>query len=284
MLRRCLLAVIVALLVTMTGSQIVSAEDIDWNRAPRISNKAQLYQYIENERLKGNPTIRKIHVILTYFKFSTDEENFKKDRNNLAEEFYNDGIVNALHSNVDGVPGTGRLIFTIKEEYPGTRVANAYISRDKYQAWLNLTDEEKKLYNISVGIIDEANKRSSEVEKARYIHNAICDRVWDYKNETDRNKTAIGALIDHYAQCVGYSDAFYMLGRMCGLKVCRIGGYVNVKTNIHEWNTITFADGKTYFVDVTLDDRYNSYDWFLRNRKNMEKTHQCNWNMIPNLQ
>ena len=268
----------VILVVFMLSAQIVVAADVDWNAVPKISSKAQLARYIESERRKGNT---KIHAVLTYFKFSSDKELAYKERRIFEEELIN-GIAIA-RARLAVVMGTGRLIYELVE-YPGTRVANAYLSRNKEQAWMNLTAEEQKLYNIAVGIVDEANKRNSEVEKARYIHNEIVSLAkYDYENQSSRNNTAIGALIDHYAQCQGYSDAFYMLGRMCGLNVCRIGGIVDGRSG-HAWNFITFSDGKSYCVDVTIDDTYNYDRWFLATYEQMKSNYSCEWSIIPNLQ
>ena len=272
MLKRCLLAVIVALLVT--SSQIAAAEDVDWNSAPKISSKSQLANYIEEGRRKGQT---EFNFVITYVKLNNEDEF-----NTWLKEF-NEYIIVVQHFNYNLVSfGTGRFIFKITNEYPGTHVANAYLSRNQHQAWMNLTNEEQILYNIAVGIVDEANKRNSEVEKARYIHDEICKRVLEYKNENERNKTAIGALIDHKAQCQGYSDAFYMLGRMAGLNVRRISGKFG--NGFHVWNTITLSDGRTYCVDVTMDDGYNKDEWFLANYEVMKRHHSCEWEIIPNLQ
>ena len=106
----------------------------------------------------------------------------------------------------------------------------------------------------------------------------------EYRVENDRNKTAIGALIDGYAQCQGFTDAFYMLGRMCGLNVGRIGGTKDNGKILHAWNWITFSDGKSYCVDVTLDDGYNYDKWFLSTYEDMKSNYWCEWSIIPNLQ
>ena len=271
MFKRCLLALIVVLL--MTTAQIAAAE-YDWNQAPRISNKTQLASYLENERRKGNT---KIHFVLTYLTINNHDEF-----NDFLKKF-NEYIIVAQHFHLNLVTyGTGRFILNITNEYPGTRVANAYLSKNKEQAWKNLTAEEQKLYNIAVGIVYEANKLQSEVEKARYIHNEICKRVLGYKNENERNKTAISALIDGYAQCQGYSDAFYMLGRMAGLNVRRISGKFG--NGYHVWNIITLSNGRTYCVDVTMDDGYNTDEWFLATFEVMKRHHSCDWKIIPNLQ
>ncbi len=273
MFKKFFVAVILGLLVM--SSQIVSAADIDWNSAPRINSKAQLATYIEEGRLKGQTKF--------YFTFPSVKINNEQERKDFQGELVKYiATAPSAKLDVDGGFGTGRYIYTIYQEYLGARVANAYLSRNQQQAWMNLTPEEQKLYNIAVGIVYEANKRSSEIEKARYIHDFICDSVYEYKNENNRNETAIGALIDHYAQCGGYSDAFYMLGRMAGFKVRSVGGKFG--DGWHFWNTITLSDGRSYCIDVTMDDGYNTDEWFLANFEVMKRHHSCDWSVIPNLQ
>lgn len=272
MFKKFFVAVILGLLVM--SSQIVSAADIDWNSAPRINSKAQLANYIENGRRKGQT---EFHFVFLGENISNkaefDDFNFE-----LAQY-----IAPAPNIHLELVRyGTGQFILKVTKDFPGNHVANAYLSSNQQQAWMNLTNEEKKLYNIAVGIVNEANKRSSEVEKARYIHDEICKRVKKYQNENERNKTAIGALIDGYAQCRGYSDAFYMLGRMAGLNVRRIGGKFD--GGWHFWNTITLSNGKSYCVDVTMDDGYNTDEWFLANYEVMKRHHTSEWEVITNLQ
>lgn len=263
MLKRFFVAVILGFLVV--SSKISSAADIDWNSAPRIGTKADLARYIESERRKGHTTF---HVILTYFKFSDDRELADRERAIFEKELINSIAI--APGSLSIVMGTGKLVYTIRE-YPGTRVANAYLSGDT--SYLSL--EEQELYRIAVGIVNEANKCSSAVEKAQYIYNFIRERVLDYKDETERNKTAIGALIDRYAQCQGYSDAFYMLGRMSGLNVRRIGGEADGIG--HAWNIITFYNGKTYCIDVTCGLFKATYE-------DMKNNYKCDWEIIPNLQ
>lgn len=273
MLKRYLLAVIIALLVT--SSQIAAAEDYDWSQAPRIGTKAELARYIECERRKGHTTF---HIVLTN-ELKTSKEEFDNGfKERAGKQFMKMAYV--LVADIHGTHFTdGTIQMTCKiTEYPGTRVANAYLHGDTS----NLTMEEANLYNIAVGIVDEANKRSSEVEKARFIHDEICKRVKDYKDENNRNKTAVGALIDGYAQCQGFTDAFYMLGLMSRLNVCRIGGYFNKEP--HVWNWITFSDGKSYCVDVTNGFITKSDYLFCATKERMEKTHSCDWEIIPNLQ
>ena len=264
----------VILAVFILSAQIAAA-DVDWNKAPIFVTKDQLATYIENGRRKGQTTF--------YFIFLSEKISNQVEFNNFNFELAQ-YIAPAPNVHLELVTfGTGKFICKITKDFPGNHVANAYLSREPHIAWKNLTNEEQKLYNIAVGIVDEANKRNSEVEKARYIHDEICKRVLQYTNENDRNKTAVGALIDGYAQCQGYSDAFYMLGRMSGLKVGRIHGTLNGTP--HAWSWITFSDGKTYCVDVTNGFNTKTPYLFCATKERMEQVgNRCDWSIIPNLQ
>lgn len=271
MIQRFFVSFVVCLLVLI--SQIALAADIDWDLVPRINSKAQLATYIENGRRNGQ----------TEFHFTFPSVKI----NNQAElvKFVNDisycTVISAdtngnwaSHITEVGGYGTGRFIFKITKEYPGTRIANAYLSGDTS----NLTMDEANLYNIAVEIVFEANKRSSEVEKARYIHDEICKRVKEWKSHT--NEDAVGALVIGITNCQGFTDAFYMLGRMCGLNVGRIYGTYNKEP--HVWNWITFRDGKSYCIDVT--GGFNVKKLELLTFERMKNIYTCEWEIIPNLQ
>ncbi|MBQ3443685.1 MAG: hypothetical protein IJG33_10620 [Selenomonadaceae bacterium] len=271
MIKKFFFALIVGLLVM--SSQIVAHADMDvssvnWDSVQRFSNRADLASYIEEGRRKGQTEF--------YFVLTNVVINNKEEYDRFFREEFVGGYVSAPRIDRGVVYGTGRLAYRIYREYPGMLVANAYdeyIRTKENYKWLELNAEEKQLYNIAVGIVAEANKRNSEVEKARYIHDEICRRV-HYKNENERNTTALG-LIDGYVQCRGYADAFYMLGRMCGLNVRKINGTRD--RSAHMWNWITFKDGKSYFVDV-------GYRYFLKTKAQMEKNYWCKWDVVPNLQ
>ena len=291
MLKKFLIAVIVAVLMLSRQIAVAAADNYDWSKAPRLGNIVEFARYIENERRAGQTTFR---VVLTSKSILPNVwSSMTLDKNDLVR------IVpcrdfDAIDAYIED--SEMRLSFGVVE-YPGTRVANAYLSENKTQAWRTLTDEEQKLYNIAVDIVNEANKCPSEREKALYIHNAICGRMKEYVAKNERNKTAIGALVDGYAQCQGFSDAFYMLGRMSGLNVGRLFGEADGIA--HVWNWITFEDGKSYCVDVT-NDFVNKFDvLFCVDRKTLENdvhftdkgnSHTektgfwCEWDIIPNMQ
>lgn len=282
-------AVIIACFIVLS-SQIVAAQDeqinIDWNSAPQLNSKAEVAAFIENGRRQG---YNFFYFIFTNVQISDDKERGIKEILALNEEFVNE-IAPAPVGNLSGEYGTNHFMYDIVHEYPGTRVANAYLRGTTD----GLTADELQLYNVAVSIVNEANKYSAPLDRELYIYKTISTRgtYYEEKNmfyEDDSPKrffTAIGALIDGKANCSGFSDAFYMLGRMCGLNVNRIGGYIkeNGKPIKHGWNTITFDDGKSYCVDMTNGVSTKNLHLFNAPFKVMKTTHRCNWDLIPNFQ
>ena len=64
-----------------------------------------------------------------------------------------------------------------------------------------------------------------------------------YDDEADDCQDAYGALIGGRAHCMGYSDAFYLLGTLAGLDVNYISGYAY--GGGHAWNTVRLTAGAT---------------------------------------
>ena len=252
-------------------AETIDWKAIDWESAPRIGSKQEFSRYIEDKRRNGQNIF---YIVLT--------NGLKVD---TEYEFANLSPIAHLKFHCEP---THECFFEITE-YPGTNVANAYRNCNTSK----LTSEERKLYRKAVQIISEANKRTSEVEKARYIHDEICkmvitpastvegEKMIDSKGKLISKVTASGALLKHEANCQGYSDAFYMLGRMSGLNVGRIRG--KVRGDNHQWNTIKL-NGKIYFVDVTQDDVNNTDRFFMRDLETMRHKYSYEWEIIPNLQ
>ena len=132
-----------------------------------------------------------------------------------------------------------------------------------------LTSEERGLYDYCMDIANDAYLVSNtDLEREKYIHDFICDRVV-YKTDgtkdgtmpVPRHKTAIGAFFDGEANCQGYTDLFYVLATMAGFEVRKqIGGdwnWAEQSDNNHIWNVIKL-DGRWYQVDVTWDDQEHS--------------------------
>ncbi len=139
--------------------------------------------------------------------------------------------------------------------FPSVNVADAYRKDDMSE----LTSDEVQLYlTASEFLKNNINSGMKETEKEWVIHEFICDSSYYYTDDTKtdegseipRFRTAVGALVDGRANCMGYTDAFYMLCTMAGLEVTKVSGDEEMN---HTWNVITL-DGKKYMVDVTWND------------------------------
>lgn len=278
MLKKFFVAAILALF--MLSSQITFAANnyYDWSKVTQISSKSELAHYLESQSRAGQTVIP---VVLTNgLSIPIQEAIIICPGSRLMQE-----IVSS-----DGQ--TTLIVYTLKE-YPGTRVANAYLSGDT--GWL--LQDELKLYNVAVGIVNKICNEDKYLEdRAMSIYQEIMNRTSfvssDDMSHQPRFVTAIGALIDGKANCQGYSDAFYMLGRMCGLDVGRMSGTTN--NGPHMWNTVRYQpQGSVYFVDVTLgeqqvqheDKYYPGYIYFNAPVEIMQVTHQWDPSLAPpNLQ
>ncbi len=252
---------------------IVSAADyksVDWNNAPRISNKAEFFNLYQNYESHLQSTMPVIFQNNAAFVNVQDFLNLIKNVQyvNITYGKFNNGTAWAIYE----------MTF-----YPGVKVLHAYKTGDTSI----LAPEEKKLYNIAVGIVRKVNRQPTTLMKELFIHEEITERVSYYNTKitekTPRYCNAIGALIDGKANCQGYTDSFYMLGRMCGLNVGKMLGRANNQE--HVWNTITFGDGRIYAVDVTWDDasfafadsgEYTNYIYFNAPLKILQTTHSWN--------
>jgi len=115
MLKKVFAAAILALF--MLSSQIALAANnyYDWNKVKQISSKSELAHYLESQSQAGQTVIP---VVLT---------------NGLSINIYE--AINIcpgsrlMQEIVSGDGQTTLIVYTLKE-YPGTRVANAYLSGD----------------------------------------------------------------------------------------------------------------------------------------------------------
>ena len=209
---------------------------VNWQTAKRISNQKDFLEYVRDCR-EDYETV--IPIICT--------NGFQPNYHELVK-YMTLWFVQWSYQNLDD--GSTAVLLNIKD-YPGERVAAAYLENDTSF----LDDEEKKLYNEAVKIVNEAKNFSKDpLYQELYIHDAITSRVTYYTEDPQptcaRFQTALGGLLDGKANCQGYSDTFYMLGNMCGIDVGKCNGDAG---GGHTWNTVNFGD-RSYFVDVTWDD------------------------------
>lgn len=152
-----------------------------------------------------------------------------------------------------------RALTVIPSYYPGQKIVYAIRTGD----FSKLTPEEQKVYEIALDLVEQARAADPDPEAMElWLHDWLCENVeydspYEYVYPEDfvglDELTCVGALRDGKANCQGYTDAFYLLGTMAGLKVYVIFGYA--EDGGHCWNGV-FLDGKTYTVDVTFNDSF----------------------------
>jgi len=93
----------------------------------------------------------------------------------------------------------------------------------------------------------------SDLEKERAIHDYIIENC-EYRIDEQQDTASIYGFYEKgLAQCSGYSDAFYLLGRMAGLNVRMHCGSMLEDGGMHAWNLIEL-NGSWYVLDATWDD------------------------------
>ncbi|MBR6773007.1 MAG: hypothetical protein IKM29_06450 [Clostridia bacterium] len=141
-------------------------------------------------------------------------------------------------------------------EYPGDRIVDAWRSGSTEF----LTEDETDTLETAVSLVEYAKANSSApIELEILLHDLLIEHVYycdDTREITDplvppRNLTAVGALLDGYANCQGYTDAFYVLASIAGFQAGRMSVYT--PDDLHAVNTVCI-NGNWYVVDVTFDD------------------------------
>ena len=251
--------------ISNIASAAVDFNSVNWGNVPTFSNRSDFIRYLQ--KCDAN-CMEAVPAIFSGGLFVDADEVLKFAKNAQSVE--------VIASNY----GTSQRILYHLYICPGAKVAYAYATQNTSI----LNNDERQLYNAAVEIVNKAARKPTPIMKEFYIHDEITARV-DYYTEptnapTPRFGNALGAILDGKANCQGYSDAFYMLGKMLGLDVGKMAG--RTRNNKHIWNTITFGDGKIYAVDCTWDDAsfsvskeggYNNYIYFNASQEILEATH-----------
>lgn len=162
-------------------------------------------------------------------------------------------------------------IYLEPDYYPGQRIVWAWESGD----FSGLTQREMETYEKAMSLVEQAAEVCEDpMETELWLHDWICENVeydspYEYVYPEDyiglEELTCIGAILDGKANCQGYTDAFYLLGRLAGLEVHKVFGTAD--EGGHCWNAVRL-DGWLYTVDVTFNDTYcpepeqKTYIWY----------------------
>lgn len=103
----------------------------------------------------------------------------------------------------------------------------------------------KRVKSFTAEVKDEWD----DLHKARYLHDMLATQV-EYTDTSDViEHSAYGALVNSKAVCQGYSHAYGLLLKTCGVD----STIVTSSSMTHEWNMVKIGENY-YHVDVTWDD------------------------------
>lgn len=144
---------------------------------------------------------------------------------------------------VDGTEQIVKLDLTYSDAYMKNGAVNTVkIERDKRK----VNAEAKKALAV-------VNDEMSDVEKAMVLHDYLVGLL-EYNDSKSKSSrlTTVGALVEHKANCQGYSVTYKMLLEKAGIAAeC-----LSSRKMSHMWNLVKVG-GKWYHVDVTWDDPVN---------------------------
>lgn len=98
-------------------------------------------------------------------------------------------------------------------------------------------------------IIEGAMAFSSDLEKEKYVHDALVTSV-EYRLNSPLNQSAYSALVEGKSVCAGYSRAFQYILMKLGIPCYYAVGYAEQD---HAWNIVEL-DGQYYNVDLSWND------------------------------
>ena len=157
-------------------------------------------------------------------------------------------------------------IFDAKVTYSGSRIFVSDITyysgfkayhADRMGKTELLSKDEKTILKKAKSIVAKARKScKNDLAMEKYLHDYLISHVTYKLGKSDgkyhANDSAIGALKNGKAECDGYADAFYLLGRLGGLDVDLQSG-TGSSGGGHMWDLVCLS-GTWYAVDVTYDD------------------------------
>lgn len=135
--------------------------------------------------------------------------------------------------------------------YPGLRILQA-VQKD---AEVILARQDREALAVARQLLPT---EGTLLEKERAIHDVLCDWIEQDTEAPDSptdSDTAIGALLNHKADCDGYADAFFLLCGLAGIESRHIFGYTTNRDilSIHAWNAVCIDD-QWVMTDLYWDD------------------------------
>ena len=231
-----LLTVLVFVLALPTVSVFAADADMNYGRKQLTADQ----QYVYDALVKGCKDAKENIEI----DISGKNIDFNNDLNKILSMFYSDTPeyfwYNGGYSGSVEIKGSNvKLTISLTYSMTGSSLTSA-----------------KSAYNSKVSELTSDLDGKSDYEKAKILHDRLCDTVTYVSTNNDQN--AYGALVEGKAVCNGYARAYQHLLKEVGIPAWYVRGVsVNPATNTqigHAWNTAKL-DGKWYYTDVTWDDQ-----------------------------
>lgn len=148
-------------------------------------------------------------------------------------------------------------IYYLADQY-GYEVDSANQEYFIYYPKYRFTSDEIEEFNqqietITKPIIDEANTRSDDYEKTKYIYDYIVDQT-AYVEDAKDNQTILSVFLYNESVCAGYAKSLQYLLSKLNIPCSYITGYPRYEANqAHAWNMVKM-NGNFYYMDVTNAD------------------------------
>ena len=159
-------------------------------------------------------------------------------------------------------PGENTVTVADAKYYAGWRILQLWKQGKTDQ----LTDREKQALQEALKLVQGAT--GSDLEKERYIYDALTKRVSYYDGDGDpagEKDCAVGALLNGRADCDGYADVLLLCCGLAGIE----GRYVHGNSleaiatgapdSTHKWNLL-FINGEWVNCDLTWGDYGDGMD------------------------
>lgn len=174
--------------------------------------------------------------------------------NDLTTAFAPNVTVSAseLKSVFEAVTGDHPELFWVETGYSCKYLKNGNVVEITLQYNDTANDLETAQASFSAAaqeIVLGASGLSSDFDKAKYVHDALIERV-TYEESADMNQSAYSALVNGESVCAGYARAYQYVMQQLSIPTYYCTGYSGEN---HAWDIVKF-DTIYRNVDVTWDD------------------------------
>ena len=135
----------------------------------------------------------------------------------------------------------------------------------------SLKNNLNRIDSIVNSIVIEANKKSNDYQKIKYVH----DYIYSNMSYELSQALSIDGFITKKGQCQTYAFMFKYVMNKLGIDCVYVHGFLPDGGG-HAWNHVKL-NGNWYMIDVCWDDCLSSYEYFLKGKSVLNgRTINCN--------